>query len=107
MAVTLINLFEVPAGREEEFFRMWRQVNTYMRSKPGYVEHALHRSLQSDSSFRFVNIARWESVEHFDAAHDEGFRALVTNPAWAEFPHTPALYEVVHQAQAEPAAITR
>ena len=26
-AVTLINSFEVPAGREDEFFGLWKQVN--------------------------------------------------------------------------------
>ena len=99
--VTLINCFEVPTGREEEFFAMWQQVNTYMRSKPGYVGHKLHRSLKTDAPFRFVNIAQWESQEHFLAAHDEGFRALVSQAGWAAFPHRPNLYEVIHQGQTE------
>jgi len=102
--VTLINSFEVPAGREEEFFSMWKQVNTYMRAKPGYLEHKLHRSLTPDAKFRFVNVARWESLEQFNAAHDEGFRALVTNTDWAAFIPHPVLYEVVHQNEREPAA---
>jgi heme-degrading monooxygenase HmoA len=100
-AITLVNCFEVPAGREDEFFAMWKQVNTYMRQKPGYLEHKLHRSLSPDAPFRFINIARWASQEDFDAAHDEGFRALVTQPAWAAFRSRPALYEVVHEAQAD------
>jgi heme-degrading monooxygenase HmoA len=99
--ITLVNSFEVPAGRENEFFTLWKQVNTYMRQKPGYLEHKLHRSLAPDAPFRFINIARWASQEDFDAAHDEGFRALVTQPAWAAFRSRPALYEVVHEAQAD------
>ena len=50
-AVTLINSFEVPAGREDEFFRLWQQVNIYMQAKPGYIRHTLYRSLAPDASF--------------------------------------------------------
>ncbi len=103
MPVTLVNCFEVPAGREPEFFDLWKQVNKYMRTKKGYLGHALHRSLNPDASYRFVNVARWTSEADFDAAHDEGFRALVGQPEWAAFPHRPVLYEVVHEAQANAA----
>jgi heme-degrading monooxygenase HmoA len=98
--VTLVNCFDVPAGQEDEFFTLWQQVNTYMRQKKGYLEHKLHRSLAPDAPFRFINVARWASIEDFDAAHDEGFRALVTHPVWASFRSHPALYEVVHEAHA-------
>lgn len=99
--VTLVNCFQVPAGRENEFFTLWQQVNAYMRQKPGYLGHKLHRSLAPDAQYRFVNVARWASAEDFNAAHDEGFRAMVTQPAWAPFRSFPALYEVVHEGSAE------
>ena len=96
-AITLVNCFEVPSSREEEFFILWQQVNTYMRGKNGYLGHKLHRSLTSDARFRFVNVAQWASTESFNAAHDAGFRALVSQPAWASFRSFPTLYEVVHE----------
>ena len=99
--VTFVNCFEIPAGRDEEFFLLWQQVNTYMRTKRGYLGHKLHRSIAPDSRFRFINVAQWASVADFSAAHDEGFRALVGKPAWAAFHSVPALYEVVHEAEAE------
>ena len=99
MAVTLVNCFEVPAGREEEFFSLWRQVNAYMRNKKGYLGHKLHRSLAPDARYRFVNVAQWASPAEFQAAHDEGFRALVQQPAWEPFTSTPALYEVVDEGK--------
>jgi heme-degrading monooxygenase HmoA len=99
--VTLVNCFEVPQGREDEFFSLWQQVNTYMRGKKGYLGHKLHRSLQSDARFRFVNVARWASIQDFQSAHDDGFRALVSRPEWAAFHSLPALYEVVHEGQSE------
>ncbi len=99
--VTLVNCFEVPAGRESEFFSLWQQVNRYMRAKPGYLAHKLHRSLAPEARYRFVNVAQWESQAHFAAAHDDGFRALVSRPEWAAFTSTPALYEVVHTGTTE------
>ena len=76
------------------------QVNNYMRQKKGYLGHKLHRSLAPDARFRFVNVARWASVQEFQAAHDEGFRALVSQPVWAEFRSFPTLYEVFHEGEA-------
>lgn len=97
--VTLINCFEVPAGREAEFFALWEQVNGYMRSKAGYLGHRLHRALAPDASFRFINVVQWASAEHYRAAHDEGFRAMVSQPAWSGFHSNPGLYEVVHEGR--------
>jgi len=99
--VTLVNCFDIPAGREDEFFRLWREVNAYMCAQPGYLGHQLHRALTADASFRFVNVARWASAEHFRVAHDERFRALVSQPGWAAFRSHPGLYEVVHEGQAD------
>ena len=99
--VTLINCFEIPEGREDEFFALWQEINAYMRTKPGYLSHKLHRAITPGAPFRFVNVAQWASAAQFQAAHDEGFRALVSRPAWAPFRHQPALYEVVHERRGD------
>jgi len=106
MPVTLINLFEVPAGREEAFRLLWEQVNAYMQAKPGYLGHRLHQALADDARYPYANVATWESDEAWRAAHDEGFTKLVTQPQWREFPSTPALYEVVHTREAATPAIS-
>ena len=95
--VQFVNCFEVPAGREDEFFTMWLEVNAYMKQKPGYVSHRLLRSLSPEAGFRFVNYADWESAPQWTAAHDDGFRSLMRRPEWRDFRSTPALYEVVHE----------
>ncbi len=100
-AITLINSFEVPTGREDQFLQFWKQVNAYMQKKPGYLGHKLHRAITPDAPFRFVNVARWSSIAHFQAAHDAGFRELVDKPAGSPFQPHPVLYEVVHEAHAE------
>jgi heme-degrading monooxygenase HmoA len=98
--VTRINCFEVPAGREEEFFAGFQKVNGYMRAKKGYVWHKMHRSLAPDAKFRFVNVVQWESREACEAAHDAGFRELISQPGLSSVRSTPALYEVVHEGAA-------
>ena len=103
-AITLINSFEVPTGREDQFLQFWKQVNAYMQKKPGYLGHKLHRAITPDAPFRFVNVARWSSMAHFQAAHDAGFRELVDKPEGSAFPPHPILYEVVHEAHAETGA---
>ena len=97
MTVRFVNCFEVPAGREEDFFALFREVNGYMMAKPGYVGHRMHRSLRPDARYRFVNYATWTTGEAWEAAHDQGFRELLANPAWRDFKPTFALYEVVHE----------
>ncbi len=99
--LTLVNCFQVPPGREDDFFALWQQVNSYMRSKKGYVGHKLHRSLAPDAQCRFINVAQWASQADFNAAHDAGFRELVTQPGWEAFRSFPALYEVIHEAAAD------
>jgi heme-degrading monooxygenase HmoA len=96
MAVTFINCFEVPTGREEDFLARWEEVNRYMRAKEGYLSHTLYRSLGPDARFRFVNTAQWASPAALGAAHDDGFRALVSGPEWEQYASSPALFESVH-----------
>lgn len=99
MSVRFINLFEVAPGQDAPFMDLWRRVNGYMAAQPGYRNHRMHRALSESARYRYINYAEWESVEHWQNAHDEGFRALVSDPAWSEFPATPALCEIVHEGQ--------
>ena len=100
--VTLITCFEVPEGREDDFLTIWQEVNAFVRSKPGYLEHKLFRSLSPFAAFRFINVMRWTSVEEFNAAHNnDEFRALIMKRGWESFLARPALYEVAHQGHAE------
>ena len=100
-AVTVINSFEVPAGREGEFLELWKKVDAYMQRKPGYLGNKLHRAIAPDAPFRFVHVAQWASMTHFQGAHDTGFRELVDQPVWSAFlPHR-VLFEVVHEGQAD------
>ena len=97
MAVTLINPFEVPEGREAEALAEWEAAAVFLRKQPGYISTKLHEAIAPGSKFHFINVAQWESAEAFQAA--------VTNPEFQEltkstvenFPHYPALYQMIRE----------
>jgi heme-degrading monooxygenase HmoA len=93
VSVILINPFEVAEETtDEEFLQGWQRAADYMREQPGFLASSLHRALAPDARFRFVNVAEWESPQHFQAAvTSEQFRDLAKGAA----PGSPALYEVV------------
>jgi heme-degrading monooxygenase HmoA len=92
--LVLINAFEVPPDADDEFIRGWEAARDYLQNQPGYVDTALHRAVSPDADFRFVNVARWESPQHFQAAiQSSGFREA--SQGLASFRPHPALYEVV------------
>jgi heme-degrading monooxygenase HmoA len=98
--VTLMNQFHVAVGRDDAFVALWTATSEYFRAQPGFRSLRLHRALLDDTTYRFVNVANWESIEQFRAAHATAeFREVVGQPAWAEFPSSPALFEIVVEAQ--------
>ena len=40
MSVTLINIFEVPAGDEDEFIAAWEKTRDYLKTFPALIETA-------------------------------------------------------------------
>ena len=40
MSVTLINIFEVPAGDEDEFIAAWERSRDYLKTFPAHIETA-------------------------------------------------------------------
>ena len=92
MSVILINPFEVPAENAEKFLQSWGEARDYMKRQPGFISTRLHRALRPDARFGFVNIAEWESPEHFmKAVQSPEFQKL----AQGSPPNFPALYEIV------------
>lgn len=99
-SVVLINSFEVPAGQEDEFLTQWREAAEELRHAPGFVSTRLHESLDPQAKFRFVNIAQWESPQHFQAAvRTEVFQQIARKMPFAS---SPALYRVIVEAEEFP-----
>jgi heme-degrading monooxygenase HmoA len=92
MTITLINSFIVPPDKDEEFLATWHETIPHFTAAPGFVEGRLHRNTGlNDTTFRYVNVALWRSVEDYRAA----FRDFV--PAGRRVPGIrahPGLFEV-------------
>jgi heme-degrading monooxygenase HmoA len=100
--ITLINSFEVPAGREAAFEARWHAMAAWFRAQPGYISNRLHRAVSPNAQYRFVNVVQWRSEADYQAAHrSPTFLRQIQAPEWQEFPNHPALYEVVVDANAE------
>ncbi|MBX2856879.1 MAG: antibiotic biosynthesis monooxygenase [Rhodobacteraceae bacterium] len=95
--VVLINTFVVPIAMEESFLSWWRLMKPAFASQRGFVSAKLHRSLDQNERYRFINIAEWESTEAYRRALT-GLWSSVPKPTIAGMEWHPALYEVVESA---------
>lgn len=93
--VTLINPFEIPKGKEKEAFLMWEKAADFMRIQPGFISTELHQSIDPNAKFGLINIAKWESTEHFQAVINSTEFQKLTAGSMEEFPHYPGLYQVI------------
>ena len=92
--VVLINTFVVPKAMEEPFLAWWRLLRPMFTAQPGFVSARLHRSIDENERYRFINIAEWRGSESYR-------KALTT--IWSSAPRPripglewhPALYEVI------------
>jgi heme-degrading monooxygenase HmoA len=93
--VILINPFEVPKDKADECLDFWERAAEYLKQQPGFISTRLHRAISPDARFHFVNVAEWESAEHFQAAvGSEAFKKII-DPYMEVFPHYPGLYELI------------
>ncbi len=64
--VVLINLFNVAPEDEDQLLKAWTADAAFLKTQPGYISTQLYHGIAG--SMAFVNIAVWESVEHFKRA---------------------------------------
>ena len=92
--VVLINAFEVPEAQREAVIAAWEDARAFLVTQPGYIDTALHGSINPNARFELVNIARWESPEAFMAAA----RAMQASGVFVPPAGTvanPALYSII------------
>lgn len=71
-AITLINVFNVPADREEAFLENWKKTTEVFRQRKDFLETHLHRNIGvGNQTFQFINVAKWESAEAWRSNHDD------------------------------------
>ena len=92
-AAILINCFQVPAEREGEFLKLWHEADALLRTRGGYLTTCLHKALQPDSRYQYINIAELDSVETWKAAITSPEFTAITGQM-ADFHPAPGLYNV-------------
>ena len=94
--VVLINTFEVPAAQEAEVLHIWTKSKEFLEKQPGYITTRLHKNIDPNGKFRFINVAEWVSPQHFQAASKAMNESTVPKmPEAVRF--SPGLFKVVAQ----------
>ena len=97
MAVTLINVFSVPKGKEDEFVNWWQHVKATITKQPGFIRGKFHRSIKPDSTFNFINVATWENEDVYWKAYEKSVTPMKTKLGQLGVEMVPALYNVLFE----------
>ncbi|MGH7882038.1 MAG: antibiotic biosynthesis monooxygenase family protein [Candidatus Dormibacteraceae bacterium] len=62
-SVLLVNKFNVDPGDVDQFLAAWSDDAAYFKRQPGFISTQLLRGI--GGSCVFLNVAVWESVDHF------------------------------------------
>ncbi len=93
---TLINVFQVPLGQDDEFLALWEEANEMLQSAAGYSSTRLHRALQPEAKFRYINVAQIDSVESWRGVVSSA-EFVSISARMAKFEPAPALFTVVRE----------
>jgi heme oxygenase (mycobilin-producing) len=97
MAVTLINVFSVPHGKEHEFVTWWQDVKANITSQQGFISGKFHRSIKPESRYNFINIALWENEEVYWKAYEKSVMPMKAKLEQMGVDMVPALYQVAFE----------
>lgn len=61
--ITTIVHFSLPKENMDELLVVWKKSRDIMLKQPGALDGVFYRTIDGDSAFQFVNVARWESAE--------------------------------------------
>ncbi|EDL55380.1 hypothetical protein VSAK1_22609 [Vibrio mediterranei AK1] len=92
--VVLINTFSVDAASEADALAYWESARDILVQQPGYINTTLHKALSKDATYMYVNVANWESKQHFIAAISAMRKQLPENHLDGVVAD-PNLYEVI------------
>ena len=68
-----MNRFKIASGKEDEFERIWKGRESYLKGVPGFVQFAL---LKSEAAGEYISHSTWADREAFTAwTQSEAFAA--------------------------------
>ncbi|HEX5256234.1 MAG TPA: antibiotic biosynthesis monooxygenase family protein, partial [Mycobacterium sp.] len=74
-AITFINVFDIPADGIDTFISQWEHRSRLISSADGFISAELHRAIDAGTEFQLINVSKWRSRAHFEAAtHAPEFR---------------------------------
>ncbi len=94
--ITLINSFEVPAGKLAESIEYWEICRDFLKVQPGYISTKLHQSIKGDARFQLVNIALWKTPQAFMDASNKMRKELGVPPVEGLQPNA-SLYNIIRE----------
>jgi heme oxygenase (mycobilin-producing) len=97
MAVTLINVFSVPKGKEDEFVKWWQDVKANITKQPGFISGKFHKSIKPESTFNFINVAIWENEDLYWKAYEKSAAPMKSKLDHMGAEMVPALYHVAFE----------
>jgi heme-degrading monooxygenase HmoA len=97
MSVTLINLFSVSKGKEDEFVRLWEAIKIDITKQPGFISGKFHKSLKPDTRFNFINVAVWENEERYWKAFEKSAAPMKEKLQQLGVEMIPALFNVLFE----------
>jgi len=85
---TVIVSYKVNAEDVDNFMNAWDRANSFLKKQSGHVSTSLHKAMSANPYFRFVNVAKWKTVEDFrkatqSTAYQEASGWLEAYPVYA------------------------
>ena len=72
---TAIVSYRVKHEDVDNFLEAWEIANDFLKKQPGHVSNTLHRAVSANPPFRFVNVAKWKTIDNFrDATQASGYQ---------------------------------
>ncbi len=97
MAVTLINVFSVPKGKEDAFVKWWQDVKGNITAQPGFISGKFHRSIKPESRYNFINLAVWDNEDVYWKAYEKSVTPMKMKLEEMGVEMIPALYNVAFE----------
>lgn len=95
--VTVINPIIVPTGKEAEALAIWDRYAEYFSKQPGYIGTKLHKALDPEAKFHYINVAEWKSADDFVRALNSDDLKSIGKGFPQDMPHYPSMYQVIRK----------
>jgi heme oxygenase (mycobilin-producing) len=91
--VVAVNVYSVPKDKEEEFLTWWHEMKRTIIEVPGFIKGRLHRSLETDAEFNFINVAEWQN-SLYSQRYEESVRPMKAKLAELGIQARPAMFGI-------------